>query len=151
MNTDIRAFLIESNGIEGITREPARLLSEISLARFFLEKVDAIDVDVMKELATTFEPDAKLRNQPGMDVRVGDYHPPEGGLYVREALADILRYGIKFTPRQIHQDYEKLLPFTDCNGRTGRLLWLWRMEKFHGGAPRGFLYHFYMQTLSEGR
>ena len=148
MNTDLRAFLVESNGIEGITEEPTDAL--MACADTFIRK-DVVTIEDLQRLAYVFQSDARLRDQPGMDVRVGDYHPPKGGLYVRETLVDILRYGLKFTPRQIHQDYKKLHPFTDCNGRTGRLLWLWRMEKFHGGAPRLFLHEWYYQTLSEGR
>ena len=148
MKTDLHAFLVESNGIEGITEEPTS--DQLKNAEAFIG-LDEVIISHLEFLALVFQPDALLRVRKGMDVRVGDYHPPKGGLHVRETLVDILRYGMKFTPRQIHQDYEKLHPFTDCNGRTGRLLWLWQMEKFHGGAPLGFLHTYYYQTLSEGR
>jgi Fic family protein len=35
----------------------------------------------------------------------------------------------------------------DGNGRSGRAIWLWQMLRQEGGAPLGFLHHFYYQTL----
>jgi len=44
----------------------------------FLAK-DYIKIDDLVEVVDYFQPGAKLRDRPGMDVRVGNYRPPSGG------------------------------------------------------------------------
>ena len=52
---------------------------------------------------------------------------------------------------QTHNDYENLHPFTDGNGRSGRMLWAWQMRNDDDAMARGFLHTFYYQTLSACR
>lgn len=47
-------------------------------------------------------------------------------------------------PWEVHIAYEMLHPFTDGNGRSGRMLWAWQMRNF----PLDFLHTFYYQTLN---
>lgn len=137
-------FIKESNAIEGIHREPTE--AEIAeYDRFMaLEKVTIGD---LKKFVKVYQPDALLRNKYGLDVRVGGYYPPRGDNNMESWLNEILDdIGIQ-TAWKIHNRYESLHPFTDGNGRSGRMLWMWQMRE----APLGFLHTFYYQTLSEGR
>ena len=147
--TNLASFIAESNRIEGITRPPT--VAEISEMDRFLS-LPTVSIDDLVALAGIFQPDAALRDRIGLNVRIGDYYPPKGGPYIRAILSNILADANQETSSayQAHHDYERLHPFTDGNGRSGRALWLWMMQKT-GGAPLGFLHHWYYQSLAEER
>ena len=47
-----------------------------------------------------------------------------------------------------HVEYETLHPFTDCNGRSGRMIWLWQMLKQDRlVAGLSFLHSWYYSSL----
>ena len=144
---NLREFLQESNRIEKIDLPISP--HEVRMSETFLSLME-ITVGDMKLIAEIFQPDAQLRDRPGMNVQVGNHIPVKGGPDIYEHLQDHLRHLKYFTPHRNHMDYETLHPFTDCNGRTGRLLWLWEMGGIEN-APLGFLHTFYYQTLSELR
>lgn len=143
--SDIEYFVEESNEIEGIRRAP--LLHEMNMLYSFLS-LDHLTVDSLVAFVQVYQPDAKLRLNGEM-VYIGNHVPPPGGqaiLYHLQALLDVVN-AKTITPYEAHVEYEKLHPFTDCNGRSGRAVWLWMMVRDGSTVPLGFLHTFYYQTL----
>lgn len=138
-------FINESNKIEGIYH-PA-IPEEIQAAEKFMQ-LRVITVKTMCELVHVFESGVELRDKTGMNMRIGNYFPPLGGSFIRKSLKNILSSALEYSPYYIHNKYECLHPFTDCNGRSGRLLWLWIMDKLGDRmASLGFLHAWYYQSL----
>jgi Fic/DOC family len=146
-NIQLRAFVTESNRIEGILRKPSK--TGIDAHRKFLALHEPT-VAALIEFVSVIAPGHVIRDKPGLNVIVGRHIAPPGGQEIIPALKRIL--GMNSGPYEIHVAYEKLHPFTNGNGRSGRVLWLYDMLK-HGGrmASRarqlGFLHTFYYQTL----
>lgn len=135
-------FVRESNKIEGITRTPTK--AEVAEYHRFMA-LPIVSTKDMVDFVKVYQPDAELRNQDGLDVRVGSYYPPRGGpeiLYRVESII-VAANSPEHSPYAVHLAYEKLHPFTDGNGRSGRMLWMWQMRE----APLGFLHHWYYQSL----
>ena len=144
--TSAKSFIQESLRIEGIHRPPT--YAEIEEHHRFME-LDQVKVEDLEQFVSVYEPNAKLRNKRGLDVRVGNYYAPIGGESITTQLMLILcqANNKSITPFIAHKMFEDLHPFLDCNGRAGRMLWMWMMRK----APYGFLRTWYYQSLSEGR
>lgn len=136
-------FIKESNKIEGIYREPTK--AEIEEFNRFMAQ-DEIGVACCDKFVSVYQPNAILRKKKGLDVRIGNHVPPRGGREVLQKLLDILNHINMdvLSPYETHIAFEALHPFTDCNGRLGRMIWMWQMKE----APLGFLHTFYYQTLA---
>ena len=147
----LRAFVVDSNKIEGIQREPTD--EEIEAHSKFLA-LDRPTVDDMVALVGVLQPDAKLRNATSVHgVRVGGYVAPPSGPEIQANLETILERAVRGdSPWEVHCQHETLHPFTDGNGRSGRALWAWQMNKRVGTRlwfmDLGFLHSFYYQTLN---
>jgi len=148
MTFTVKDFILESNQIEGIYREPTE--EEVD-AHLELVECPIVCVERLERFVAVYQPDAKLRTYKGMDVRVGSHIPPAGGQAIGYAIVELLDNVEVMTPYEAHVAYEALHPFTDGNGRSGRALWAWHMINTVGGYPLGFLHHFYYQSLDASR
>lgn len=151
-------FIRESNQIEGEETDGARLEREHPAYWEFLNLPDITIADLEK-FVRTVKPGNVLRLQRGRDVRVGDHVAPPGGPEIYAALGELLHriHARQLTAYHAHHEYEKLHPFTDGNGRSGRVIWLWmHKNQTRGGAweraiIRGFLLQWYYESLHHGR
>jgi hypothetical protein len=146
----LRAFVRESNMIEGITRKPTD--KEVEAHREFLKAGPS--VAALVALVAVLQPDAELRDRPEVPgVQVGDHVAPSSGPMIRSRLEGILEMAPEplASPYSVHVAYETLHPFTDGNGRSGRALWLWQMVQAGYRGQRAFLHQWYYQSLSGAR
>jgi Fic family protein len=137
--------VVESNRIEGITREPT---AEELVEHDRIMELEELTIRDLETFAAVYERNAKLRVHPSMDVRVGSYVPPKGGEHIREMLGALLDdiNGQRIDALNAHIQYESIHPFTDGNGRSGRVIYHWQMRDTRM-AELGFLHAFYYQTL----
>jgi hypothetical protein len=150
----LREFVRESNKIEGILRPPFD--HEIQAHRALLGTL-VVTVSALVEFVLIVA-HASLRDRGGMDVRVGNHSAPSGGPQIRADLqSHLLTLPARSSPYRAHKEYEALHPFMDGNGRSGRVLWLWMMEKQAADAKAthrpwreaGFLRWWYYQSLEK--
>src|SRR4051812_43624298 len=87
VQTNILHFVTESNRIEGIIRRPSNL--ELSATRHFIE-LPALSVDDVQALVLAYQPNAVIRDNSSLNVRVGNYIAPRGGPDIKGRLADLL-------------------------------------------------------------
>ena len=140
---DLYKFVKESNEIEGIHREPQQ--KEIDELKRFIY-LDKVTISELERFLSVYQPDAKLRNTVGMDVRIRNYVPPLGGPEIVERLQKLLDTDIH--AYYLHIEFELLHPFMDGNGRVGRALWAWKMASKRDKIINSFLYNFYKDFLS---
>lgn len=158
-------FIMESNRIEGINGTTAE---EVEAYEHFLT-TPRMSVSKLEEFVSIIQPGAELRDRPGMNCYIGSgpihpiYKPLDGGIWIKTKLEEHLcrihnmlvgnigviehnRY--KKLVALAHIEYETLHPFTDGNGRSGRMLWLRAMGFI---TDRLFLHEWYYQSLALSR
>lgn len=146
-DNDLFSFQKESNRIEGILSHDG-LNKAVDTLAALLAKPN-LSPDDLAHYRMVVQPNAILRNKPGVNVQIGNHLPPLGGPAIRTMLKDIVGdANLGEDPFLIHQRFESLHPYTDGNGRTGRALWLWQMVNQHGyRCQRRFLHEWYYQSL----
>jgi len=107
-------FIWESDKIEGISRTESM---EVFYAYESFLALGTITITDLEQFVSVIEPGAKLRDQKGMNVHVGNHIPPPGGAIIATRLAALLTSKEAY---RTHLAYEHLHPFTDGNGRSGR-------------------------------
>ena len=140
----------ESNRIENIERDPTS--EEMSEFLRFLN-LERLNVSELKYFVSIYQPGAVLRDKPGLNVRVGTHYPPSGGPQIEEKLASLLDAVNRTTVYswEAHTLFEWLHPFTDGNGRSGRMIWYWFQHRIASHMMTyGFLRGYYYQTLQNG-
>ncbi len=140
-------FIRESNRIENIHRDPTD--AEIDEFDRFIN-LDKVCVHDLERFVSVYQRNAVLRRQPGMNIQLGEHVAPPGGPLIEELLINLLldiEGGLG--PWEAHVRYETLHPFTDGNGRSGRMLWAWQVGPLKLGL--GFLHQWYYDSLSRSR
>lgn len=142
-SVQIMDFATESNEIEGI-QDYIRHFDHCSRLTELLDLAE-LTYDAIVEFNTA----GAIRSTYGMNVMVGNYVPPRGGISMPnklKAIIDEANDGVH--PFLVHLDFEHLHPFMDGNGRTGRAIWLWQMIRQQNYKMRlPFLQKFYYQSL----
>ena len=141
-------FAIESNNIEGIFDDEKHREHADSLKTFL--NLPKINVSDLVDFVSKIQPNARLRQKHGDNVWIGG-KSAQDPITVAKSLDKVLYQinGDMISPFVSHQHYEKIHPFTDGNGRSGRALWLWQMMKFHNYNLKClFLRMYYYQTFT---
>ena len=120
-------FIRESNAIEEIFRDPTQ--AEIDEAKRF-EALDELRLEDLERFVKIYQPNAQLRSHPYLNVRIGNHIPPQGGAEVVAKVHGLLNLANErsLSAYELHHKYEQLHPFTDGNGRSGRMIWWWMMK-----------------------
>lgn len=137
-------FMLESNRIEGENKINPGDKEAITIAS--LNGIDSLDMilAVHKALGDYLNKDWVGRWRK-VNVVVGHYKPPSPDkipMLMKEFI-DKLYLMDAWTA---HNEFEKIHPFRDLNGRVGRLIWLNKMGCIPG-IP--FLQLYYYQTLEK--
>lgn len=144
MNANHKKFMLESNQIEGEDRINPDDLDALSLI-LNSEICESLVSQVHRILGEYLNVDWTGRYR-ACRVRVGQYIPPEPYM-VPGLMTNYFKILPSLNSWEAHNEFEKIHPFQDLNGRVGRLIWLNRalQEGYDFSIP--FLQMYYYQTL----
>lgn len=131
-----REFLKESNAIEGVLDEAS--LKQAKVAWRYLKSQNKLEPHVIlktHKLLMLHQP-RLLSNEKGyfrqIPIWVGGRQGSPHAL-VRQAIEAWCKKSLQTTPqidtKALHVEYEKIHPFVDGNGRTGRMFMNWQRLK----------------------
>ncbi len=130
-----RALTVKASQVDAATKEVLRYREALSEAYKTLKKRHHLTTNLFIRIYQTIkENHAGVRNVPGTVIKIirtGEvlYTPPEGEPIIRDKLKNLEEYIhsentvdplVKLAV--IHYQFEAIHPFTDGNGRTGRIL-----------------------------
>ncbi len=149
--TNVIRYIKESNKIEGLLHEPTSGDLHEWVRFMELDEVSIRDLEKFVMIHTGAE--NRLRDRTSDNHMIGGRHMTGGPqiiMHLDELLEDVNLHRIN--PFHAHCAFELLHPFTDGNGRSGRMLWHWHMAKvypdtYNSRLRIGFLHRFYYQTL----
>jgi len=134
-------FMLESNKIEG---EPRLNPNDLDVMDYVINNGIHTEEDLHKVWNELTEHTGMEVGYRRHDVRVGRHIPP-GYHEVQGRMDNFFRMLPELTPFEAHNLYECIHPFEDFNGRTGRLIWLSKMDPWSFSIP--FLQMYYYQAL----
>jgi fido (protein-threonine AMPylation protein) len=138
----------ESLRIEGIDRPPTD--EEIAEHRRVM-RLETLSIAELETFVKIYRPGARLRLYPGQDnIRIGPHVPPKSGDHIAAHLKALLEdiNAEKIDSWSAHLQFETLHPFSDGNGRCGRICWYFSMRN-RSRVDLGFMHGFYLQTLNK--
>lgn len=149
----------QSNLIEDVDDRHEDKLSMYAWA--WLIKQDILSQPVILELHRLITCNQLSKQDAGhlrtVQVTVGGHYPPDGMIMQGQLYGwgiDMLEHWQDLDPKEMHVRFEKIHPFVDGNGRTGRML-MWWHEKKLGREPTLIRSneadrHYYYQWFREG-
>lgn len=147
---DLEAFMRESNWIEGEREEALQgKLHKNDLKASYNFLNSDLSEKSLKKLHKLLAYDRPILrgDYRDVDVEIGGNLAPRPFL-VKELMHNLFLDIHKFNSWEAHIKFEKIHPFEDLNGRTGRLVWAHKFLRERGFLPKSFLQQFYYQSIS---
>ena len=142
---DFAKFMTESNAIEG---EDGLNPNDLEAARAFIDgpltERSLLRCHGLLAKHLGVEWGGRYRD---CDVRVGDYVAPPFEI-VPALMKRLWRALPKLDSWEAHNRFQKIHPFRDLNGRSGRLIWLHKAVDEGYTGRIGFLHAYYYATLA---
>lgn len=142
----------ESNDIENIDHDPTD--AEVWEWNRFMELSELTVEDIKRFVYVYAGAKVRLRTRAVDDDHHIGKRRLKGGAHVLAKLSALLQAinEDRIDVWHAHIEFELLHPFSDCNGRSGRMIWHWMMKKNYGTGYEamtsiGFLRRFYYQSM----
>ena len=141
-----RKFMLESNTIEGENRINPNDIDAINT--MLIQDITETSVLLVHSLLGEYLNKDWVGKYRTCEVRVGKHTPP-----LSLEVPDLMKVYFRALPFmnswEAHNEFEKIHPFRDLNGRMGRLIWLNKalQEGYDYSIP--FLQKYYYQTLNK--